>query len=272
MARRSASLRGLSEQGAVTGGGGHALDAWPRHGAVGGRRPSPAAICVGTLRGPTLQVLVWNEHRVETQVPEAATHYPQGIHACLVEALAEHGIGAESAVLDDPEQGLPAERLAALDVLVWWGHLAHREVGDVAAERVAAQVRSGMGLVVLHSGHLSKPFLRLQGTSGQLRWRHDDLERLWIIEPGHPIAEGLPECVVLDPEEMYGEPFDVPAPDELVAISSFGGGEVFRSVCTWQRGSGRVVYLRPGDEHYPTYHHGDVRRLLANAVRWAGGR
>lgn len=216
-----------------------------------------------------MQVTVWNEYRVEHDVDAAAEHYPDGIHAALIDGLAEHGIKAEAALLDDPDQGLPPERLEHSDVLVWWGHRAHGEVDDALAARVASRVHAGMGLVVLHSGHLSKPFLRLLGTSGQLRWRHDEVERLWIIEPSHPIAEGLPEEITLDPEEMYGERFDVPAPDELVAISSFSGGEVFRSVCTWQVGRGRLVYIRPGDENYPTYHDPDVRRLIANAVRWA---
>lgn len=217
------------------------------------------------------RVTVWNEHRVEHEVAAAARHYPQGIHAALVDGLAAFGLPADTALLGDPDQGLPPDRLDALDALVWWGHRAHHEVDDALADRIVARVRAGMGLVVLHSGHLSKPFLRLLGTSGELRWRHDDVERLWVIEPDHPIADGLPECVTLEREEMYGERFDVPPPDELVAISSFGGGEVFRSVCTWRRSQGRLVYLRPGDEHYPTYHDPHVRRLVANAVRWAAG-
>ncbi len=157
-------------------------------------------------------VTVWNENRVEHTVAAAAEHYPDGIHAVVLDALAEHGLPAEAALLDDPEQGLPAHRLDRTEVLVWWGHEAHDEVDDAVAERVAARVRGGMGLVVLHSGHLSKPFLRLQGTSGELRWRHGEVERLWVVEPSHPIAEGLPELITLDPEEMYGERFDVPAP------------------------------------------------------------
>ena len=218
----------------------------------------------------SVNVTVWNEHRVEREVAAAAAHYPRGIHATIVEALADHDLPARAAVLDEPDQGLPTERLAELDALVWWGHRAHDEVADALAERVATRVRDGMGLVVLHSGHLSKPFLRLVGTSGSLRWRHDDRERLWLVEPSHPIAAGLPDVVTIEPEEMYGERFDVPPPDDLVAISSFAGGEVFRSVCAWRIGAGRLVYVRPGDEHYPTYHQPEVRRLVANAVRWAG--
>jgi trehalose utilization protein len=154
-----------------------------------------------------LEVVVWNEHRVEREVAAAADHYPDGIHAVLVDALAEHGIEATPALLDEPAQGLPPERLDRTEVLVWWGHRAHDEVADALADRIRVRVEAGMGLVVLHSGHLSKPFLRLHGTSGRLRWRHDETERLWIVEPTHPIAEGLPEVVTLDPEEMYGERF-----------------------------------------------------------------
>jgi trehalose utilization protein len=217
-----------------------------------------------------MRVVVWNEHRVE-QDPAIAAVYPDGIHGAVADALRGHELDeVATATLDEPGQGLPPERLDGTDVLVWWGHQAHAEVDDDLVDRIQARVLAGMGLVVLHSGHLSKPFLRLMGTSGRLRWRLDERERLWIVDPGHPIAAGVGEVIDLDPEEMYGEPFDIPAPDEVVAISSFAGGEVFRSVCTWRRGRGRAVYLRPGDERYPTYHHPAIRRLLANAVRWAG--
>jgi len=71
---------------------------------------------------------------------------------------------------------------------------------------------------------------------------------------------------------MYGERFDHPAPDELVFMSWFEGGEVFRSGCCWQRGHGRVFYFRPGHEAYPTYHDANVQKVLANAVQWAAPR
>src|SRR3546814_4774709 len=63
---------------------------------------------------------------------------------------------------------------------------------------------------------------------------------------------------------MYGEFFDVPQPDDLVFVSSFAGGEVFRSGLTYRRGRGRVFYFSPGDQEYPVYHHPQIRRVLAN--------
>ena len=86
---------------------------------------------------------------------------------------------------------------------------------------------------------------------------------------GHPITEGIDEQVVVPEAEMYGERFDVPAPDELVFVSWFEGGEVFRSGCCYRRGSGRIFYFRPGHETYPIYRQPEIRRILGNAVEWA---
>ena len=127
-----------------------------------------------------------------------------------------------------------------------------------------------MGLIVLHSGHFSKIFKVLMGTSCDLKWREaDEKERIWIVDPSHPIAEGLGEYIELEKEEMYGEHFDIPAPDELVMVSWFEGGEVFRSGCTYKRGKGKIFYFRPGHETYPTYYHKDVQQVIKNAVKWA---
>ena len=160
--------------------------------------------------------------------------------------------------------------LESTDVLLWWGHVAHDEVEDAVVERAKRRVLAGMGLVVLHSGHFSKLFRALMGTTCDLQWREaDDAERLWVVAPGHPIASGLGPSIDLEIEEMYGEPFDVPAPEELVLVSWFTGGEVFRSGCCYTRGRGRIFYFRPGHETHPSYHHPDVRRVIANAVAWA---
>jgi trehalose utilization protein len=220
----------------------------------------------------TVRVTVWSEYRQERSDAAVRAVYPDGIHAAIAEGLREHAdLEVRTATLDEPEAGLGDDVLAATDVLTWWGHAAHDDVPDEVVERVHTRVLDGMGLVVLHSGHHSLIFKRLMGTSCDLKWREDGRrERLWVVDPSHPIAEGLPESFVLGEEEMYGEHFDIPPPDELVLVSWFEGGEVFRSGCTWRRGRGRVVYLRPGHETHRTYFDPTVRRVIANAARWAG--
>ncbi len=218
-----------------------------------------------------LRVTVWNEFRHEKKDPKVAGIYPRGIHETIAEFLRLDGkVQTSTAWLDQSEHGLSVERLAATDVLVWWGHMAHNEVEDAVADRIQRRVWEGMGLIVLHSGHYSKIFKRLMGTSCSLKWREStDKERLWNLAPHHPITAGLGEYFELPSEEMYGEPFAIPAPDELIFISWFTGGEVFRSGATWQRGHGRIFYFRPGHETYPTYHDPNVQRVIANAVKWA---
>jgi trehalose utilization protein len=216
------------------------------------------------------RVTVWNEYRHERENAAVAGVYPDGIHAAVAEGLDAYGHETRTATLDDPEHGLTEPVLDGTDVLVWWGHRAHDEVRDDVVDRVTDRVLGGMGLIVLHSGHYSNPFRRLMGTSCALKWREaGERERVWTVEPGHPITAGLGESFVVPESEMYGERFDVPAPDDLVFLSWFEGGEVFRSGCCYSRGSGRVFYFRPGHETYPIYYQPEVRRVLANAVEWA---
>ncbi len=216
------------------------------------------------------RILVWNEYRHERENPEVGKIYPNGIHHAIQEGLAEHGLEARTATLDEPEHGLTEAALAETDVLTWWGHKAHGEVKDRIVDRVQAHVLNGMGLLVLHSAHFSKIFKRLMGTGCDLKWREaNERERIWVVDPSHPVAAGLPEQFGFDAEEMYGEHFDIPAPDELVFVSWFKGGEVFRSGCSFHRGRGRIFYFRPGHETYPTYFNGHVRKVIANAARWA---
>ncbi len=218
-----------------------------------------------------IRVTVWGEFRHEKTNPKVAEIYPDGMHAAIAAALKMHpDLSVRTATLDEPEHGLTADVLAATDVLTWWGHQAHGDVSDAVVERVKARVLDGMGLIVLHSGHFSKIFKALMGTSCDLKWREaDDHERIWVVEPGHPIAAGLGETIEIEREEMYGERFDIPTPDELIFLSWFTGGEVFRSGCCYHRGAGKIFYFRPGHETYPTYHHPDVQRVIANAVHWA---
>ncbi|WP_373230272.1 ThuA domain-containing protein [Cohnella sp.] len=219
-----------------------------------------------------IRVTVWNEYKHEQIHEEVRKVYPNGIHAVIAEGLeaAEQGYSVRTATQPEPEHGLTQEVLDHTDVLIWWGHMAHGDVDDNIVNRVHERVLNGMGLIVLHSGHFSKIFKKLMGTGCDLKWREaGEKERIWTADPSHPIAEGIPEHFELKPEEMYGEHFDIPAPDELIFISWFEGGEVFRSGCTFRRGQGKIFYFRPGHETYPTYYHPIVRRVIANGVKWA---
>jgi trehalose utilization protein len=219
----------------------------------------------------TIRVVVWNENIHERKNPRVQEHYPEGIHTCLANVLNDGAeVSCKTATLEDPEDGLPESRLDETDVVVWWGHVGHARVSDRTVDRVQKRVLEGMGLVVLHSGHYSKVFKRLMGTSCSLSWREaGEKERIWTCDPGHPIAQGLPPYFEIPHEEMYSEPFGIPTPDELVFLSWFQGGEVFRSGCCWTRGNGKIFYFRPGHETFPTYHQPEVQTVIRNAVRWS---
>ena len=219
-----------------------------------------------------MNVTIWNENVHERTEERVRAIYPDGIHGALAAALG--GLGnVRTATLEQDQHGLAPEVLDATDVLTWWGHAAHDDVDDAVVDRVHAAVLGGMGLIVLHSGHYAKVFKRLLGTSCSLRWRNEgERELVWTVDPAHPIADGVPQPIVIERQEMYGEHFDIPEPDELVFISSFAGGEVFRGGCCFTRGAGRIFYFSPGDQDYPVYHHPDIQRVLANAVLWAAPR
>ncbi|MCH8295638.1 ThuA domain-containing protein [Candidatus Poribacteria bacterium] len=219
----------------------------------------------------TVRVTVWNEYRHEKTNEHIGKIYPNGMHNAIGDYLkGQPGFEVRTATLDEPEHGLTEEMLDNTDVLIWWGHAAHGEVQDEIVDRVHARVLDGMGLICLHSAHYSKIFRKLMGTTCSLKWRESgEKERIWVIEHGHPIVEGLGEYFELEHAEMYGEPFDIPEPDTLIFISWFPGGEVFRSGCCYHRGRGKVFYFRPGHETYPLYYDQNVLRVLANASRWA---
>jgi trehalose utilization protein len=224
--------------------------------------------------GKPIRVTVWNEFRHEKKNEKVKAVYPDGMHRVIAAHLAKQdGITVRTATLDEPSHGLSDEVLATTDVLIWWGHIAHGEVADEVVAKAHTRVLEGTGFIGLHSAHYSKLFRKLMGTGCGLKWREaGEKERLWVIEPSHPIAEGLGEYFELPHVEMYGERFDIPTPDKLVFISWFQGGEVFRSGCCWERGHGRVFYFRPGHETFPIYHDATVMRVITNAVRWAAPR
>ncbi len=226
--------------------------------------------------GRRLRVTIWNENVQERRDESVMRIYPDGIHEAIAAGLRRE-LGATTSIrfatLAEPEHGLTEEVLSETDVLTWWGHVAHDQVTDAVVSRVHARVLEGMGIVVLHSAHYSKIFRRLMGTTCALRWRSakgGERELVWTVNPAHWIAEDVPQPIVIPHHEMYGEFFDIPAPDELVFISSYEGGEVFRSGCCFYRGAGRVVYFSPGDQEFPVYHQPEIQRVIANCVRWCG--
>ena len=219
---------------------------------------------------PGPRVLVWNEFRHERENAAVTSIYPAGIHEAIAGGLREHGLDVRTATFDEPDHGLSDAALRDTDVLVWWGHKAHDAVDDTVVARVLRRVHAGMGFIALHSTHYAKTFRALMGSPCTVQWREEgEKERLWVVSPEHPIARGVGPCIELAKEEMYGEPFGIPHPEEIVFISWFQGGEVFRSGVTFRRGLGRVFYFRPGHETFPTYHNPQVRRVIANACRWA---
>ena len=218
-----------------------------------------------------IRVTVWNEYRHEQNSEEIRAIYPDGIHGQIAKFLGEEtDFEVRTATLDEPECGLTQDVIDNTDVLIWWGHQAHNDVPDEIAQRVQEAVLKGMGMVFLHSAHHSKPFKRLMGTSCNLCWREDgDMERVWVVDPGHQITQGLGKYFEIEHEEMYGEPFGVPEPQKVVLMGWYEGGEVFRSGCCYIRENGKIFYFQPGHESYPTYYNKDVQKVIKNAIRWA---
>ncbi len=217
-----------------------------------------------------IKLTVWNEGRHEKENEYIAGVYPKGIHGALKDGLAADDLEIRTATLDDPEQGLPDALLNDTDVLIWWGHCAHGEVSDALVRRIHARVLQGMGLIVLHSAHFSKIFKAVTGCNCSLCWREvGEKERLWNIDPTHPITRGIGQYFELEHEEMYGERFDIPDDAKLLFIGWFEGGNVFRSGFTLNRGYGKVFYFQPGHETYRTYYDANILKVIGNAVRWA---
>lgn len=221
-----------------------------------------------------IRVTIWNEFRQENEHTENSRRildlYPGGIHMKLKEILmTQEDLVIQTVTMDMPEHGLTHSLLNETDVLIWWAHVAHHEVSDEVVERVHEYILKGMGFIALHSAHMCKVLRRTLGTSGSLSWRDDDHCRVWNVAPTHPIAEGIPTSFELPGEEMYGEPFDIPKPDDLIFISWFRGGEVFRSGATFSRGYGKIFYFQPGHETNDAYHNPYVQRIITNAVNWA---
>ena len=219
----------------------------------------------------TIKVVVWGENVHERSNDIVRRTYPNGMHSCIAETLGEDPfITCMTATLQEEEHGLNQNILDNTDVLLWWGHAAHGLVDDLIVDRIQSRILEGMGLIVLHSGHYSKIFKRLMGTTCSLIWREaGELERIWVCNPAHPISNGLSRYFEIPQSEMYGEPFQIPNPEETIFTSWFQGGETFRSGLTFKRGNGKIFYFSPGHETYPIYHQEEIKLILKNSVKWA---
>ena len=215
-----------------------------------------------------MNVLIYNENVHEKLNPEITKIYPGGIHEYLKSFIETDDISVTTVTLDTIED-ITDELLSNTDVLIWWGHKAHNNVPDEIVDRIHSFILKGMGFIGLHSAHHSKIFIKLMGTTCHLKWRDGARERLWLINPDHPIAKGVPETILIEKEEMYGEMFDIPKPDDIIFLGWFNGGEVFRSGCTWQRGHGKIFYFQPGHETNPTYTKPEIQTIIKNAINWA---
>lgn len=217
-----------------------------------------------------MNITIFNEYHPKQQTGKVAKVYPSGLHSVIKEIFKDNpDCSVRTATQEEPENGLTDKVLDETDVLIWWGHAWHENVLDSVVNKVCNRVLQGMGIIFLHSSHESKPFKKLMGTTCSLKWREDgDSERIWTINPSHPIAYGVPETFALEQEEMYGEFFDIPTPDDLVFMGWFPGGEVFRSGCTFRRGYGKIFYFQPGHETYPVYYDKNIQKIIYNAAFW----
>lgn len=216
-----------------------------------------------------MHITVWDE-ALQLSDEKVREVYPDGIARVIGDYL-KKALGCEvtctHAKMED--WGLPGELLKRTDVLIFWAHKTHGCFPDALAAQLCQRVLRGMGLIVLHSAHLSKIFKQLMGTSCTLKYRYDDYVRIWTVDPTHPIAQGLPEYFDLENEEMYGEYFDIPKPDDVVFASWFLGGNIFRGGCTWRRGYGKVFYFQPGHETDRAFYNENVLKILLNGAKWA---
>ena len=222
-----------------------------------------------------IKVTIFNENLHEVEDPVVRAAYPDGIHGAIKGFLESDEVVVRTVTQfnekgeEIPNCGITEELLKDTDVLIWWAHCAHHKVPDEVVEMCYKNIMDGMGVILLHSAHFSKLFKKLMGTTCSLKWRDGEKERLWNINPIHPIMRGIGDYIDIPKEEMYGERFDIPTPDELLMIGAFSSHEVFRSACTWQRGYGKVFYFQPGHETNPTYYIPEIQTIIKNAVYWA---
>ncbi len=103
-----------------------------------------------------IRVLMWDE-----QQPAQKTAYPEFLGNEIAAYLSKQpDLKITSSKIDDPGQGISDEQLANHDVIIWWGHVRHREIPVESGQRIVKRIQSGqVSLIALHSAHWSVPFV-----------------------------------------------------------------------------------------------------------------
>ena len=215
-------------------------------------------------------VVVWSEGTAPKKV------YPDDINGTIAEGLKKdlEGWNIVKGGLADPNQGITDELLAKTDVLIWWGHQRHNKVNDALVDKIVKRVKEdGMGFISLHSSHFAKPNKKLMGTA--CTWGAyigDSLTlKVSVKDDKHPIAEGIKEFTI-DHHERYSNPYAVPKADSVVfeglATLKDGKTEISELGFAWKVGKGRMFYFQAGHETDPVFADANVRKIMANAVKW----
>lgn len=220
-----------------------------------------------------MNITIFNEYHPNEHTGKAEKNYPGGIHIALKSIFESQEYDVVTATQEQACNGLTDEILDNTDVLLWWSKNWDNELLNSVADKVVSRIREGMGAVFLHSAKNSKPFLRLTGTTSAtapVSWKEPgESERLFVVSPAHPIAEGIPSGYVIPNEEPYCEYFDIPKPDDIVFLGGFGNGMCIRAGVTFTRGAGKIFFFQPGHDSFPVYNDKVIRRIILNAVNWA---
>ena len=252
---------------------GSTLSRWAAVG-VGAVAAGAALSCAAQAAAPAggkHVVVVWSEGTAPKYV------YPNDINGAIVDGLKAALPDWEviRASLGDPDQGLPADLLARTDVLIWWGHQRHGDVKDELVAKIDKRVRDeGMGFISLHSSHFAKPNKVLMAspcTWGAYVGDSTTL-KVTVSAPQHPIAAGVGEFTIAH-HERYSDPYAVPPAQTIVfegvATLKDGTTDASKQGFCWEIGKGRMFYFQAGHETDPVFMDANIRRLMANAVRWA---
>lgn len=252
---------------------GNTLSRWAAVG-VGAVAAGAALNCAAQAAAPAGTrhvVVVWSEGTAPKDV------YPDDINGAIAAGLraALPDWEVVTASLNDPDQGISAALLARTDVLIWWGHQRHGDVKDELVARIDKRVREeGMGFISLHSSHFAKPNKVLMGspcTWGAYVGDSTTL-KVTVSAPQHPIAAGVGDFTIAH-HERYSDPYAVPTAKTIVfegaATLKDGKVDVSKQGFCWDVGKGRMFYFQAGHETDPVFMDANIRRIMANAVRWA---